>query len=119
MRISADRGVKAGYAFYRVNHQQGDVSGLKMFARHHHRKFFRHQVGLAFAADSSSVNKPVGMAIFFNQLINGVARSACNRRNDSTRTAGEYVEQRRFANVWMAYDRYLGFFFLFVGSLSL
>jgi hypothetical protein len=57
VRVAADGGVARGYAFGRVNQQQRHVRGFKMTPRHDDAHLFRHQLCLAFAADSGCIDE--------------------------------------------------------------
>ena len=105
VRIAADVGVVGGHAFGSVDHEQGDVAGFEMTAGHDDGEFFGHQMGLALAADAGGVDEAQALAFVLDDFVDGVARGACNGRNDGPRSSGKRIEQRRFADVGTADDR--------------
>ena len=109
MGVSGDGGIELAHAFGGINHQQRDVSGFQMLARHHYGEFFRHQVGLAFAADAGGIDKSEGFAVVLDNFIDRVTRGPRDRRDDGPLGAGQPVQQRGFAHVGMSDDRHLGF----------
>src|SRR5271167_128545 len=61
--VSGDGGIAAGDAFSGVDEDERYVGCFKMLARHHDRKFFGHQFGLALAADASRVDEAIDHAV--------------------------------------------------------
>ncbi len=77
-----------------------------MPARHHHAHLFRHQLGLALAADAGGVDEDVFHAVMQQALIHGIARGAGHRRDDGPLLAHQRIQQRGFADVRAANDRH-------------
>ena len=109
MGVSRDGSVELAHAFGGINHQQRNVGSFQMLARHDDGELFRHQVRLAFAADAGSINEAKTPAVALDDLINRVARSSRNGRDDRTLGASQPVQQRGFAHVGMPDDRNLRF----------
>ncbi len=93
-----------GDAFGGVDHDQRDVGGFQMLARHDHRELLGHQLGLALAADSGGVDEAVGLAVALDQFIDGIARGSGDGRDDGAAGSGQRVQQRRLADVGAADD---------------
>ena len=89
MRVSGDGSVELAHAFGGINHQQRNVGGFKMFARHDHGKFFRHQMSLAFAANAGSIDKAKALAVALDDFVDRIARGAGNGRDDGAVRTGE------------------------------
>ena len=109
MRVSGNVSVERGHAFRRVNHKQRNVGVFQMLAGHDDGKFFRHQLGLSLAADSRSINEAEALAVALDDLVDGIARSSSNRRNDRAIRTGQLIEQSRLANVRTSDDRNFDF----------
>ncbi len=101
--------VELAHALGGVDDQQGDVSGLEMLAGHHDRKFFRHEVSLAFAATAGGVDEAEAAPVVLHDFVDSVARSAGDGRDDGSVGSGEAVQQRRLAHVGVADDGDFGF----------
>ena len=104
VRVAGDGGIELAHAFGGVDDQQGNVGGFQMLARHHHRKLFRHQVSLAFAADAGGVDEAKRLAVVLDDFVDGIARGAGDRARRWRGRTGQAVQQRRFADVGMPDD---------------
>ena len=120
VRVAADGSVERGDAFGGVDDQDGEVCGFEVLASHDDGEFFRHQVGLALAADAGGVNEAEVVIVAGDELIDGIARGAGDGRHDGAVSPGEGVEQRGFADVGAADDRdlcFAGFVFAVAAEL--
>src|SRR5208282_3793583 len=109
MGIACDVGVEAAGAFGGVDHEEHDVGVFDVFARHDYRKLLRHQPRFAFAADAGGINEANLAAFVLDDFIDGIARSAGDRRDDGAIGSRELIQQRGFADVRVPDDRDLDF----------
>ena len=56
----------------RLLHGWGIICGLQVLPRHYHRQFFRHQVCLAFAPDSGSINEAKALAAMLDDFVDRI-----------------------------------------------
>ena len=84
MGITGDRGVEGADAFRGVNHQQRDISAFEMLAGHDHRKFFRHQMGFAFAANPCGIDEAKTLIITLYDFVHRIARGTGDGRDNRT-----------------------------------
>ena len=89
-----------------------------MLARHHDRKFFRHEVRLAFAADAGGVDEAEAASVVLDDFVDRVAGGAGDGRDDGAVGGGEAVQQRGLADVGVADDGDFGFVGFGVGWSS-
>ena len=109
MSVSGDGGIELADAFGGVNHQQRNVGGFQVLARHHDGELFRHQVGLALAANAGGIDEAEALAVVLDDLVNRVPRGAGDGRDNGSLGSGQPVQQSGFAHVGMPDDRNLGF----------
>ena len=107
--VSRDGGIELTYTFRRIDHQQGNVGGFQVLARHDDGELFRHQVRLALSANAGGINEAETLAIMLHNLIDCIPRSARDGRNDRSVGADKPIQQSGFAHVGMPDDRHLGF----------
>ena len=91
--VAADVGVGGRHTFGGVDHEQRHVTGFEMAAGHDDGELFRHEMGLALAADAGGVDQAHALAFMLDDLVDGVAGGAGDGGNDSAAAAGEGVEQ--------------------------
>ena len=87
MRVAGDRRVMSNDSLSGIDNDQHNVRHADISSRHHNTKLFRHLFGLAFAADSGGIDEDIFDAIPDDGLVNGIARSSGDRRNDRPFTA--------------------------------
>ncbi len=109
MGVSGDGGVEGIHSLGGVDHQQSDVGGFEMLARHDDGKLLGHQVGLAFAANAGGVDEAEGLSVTFDDFVDRVAGGAGDGGDDSARGAGQVIQERGFAYVGVADDGDFGF----------
>ena len=85
-----------------------NVGAFEMLARHDDGELLGHQLGLALATDSGSVDEAIGLAIALHQFINRIARGSRDRRDNGATSSGERIQQRGLADIRTADDRDLG-----------
>ena len=108
VRISSNSRIARSDAFDSVNDDQRNIRGFEMLARHHDRKLLGHQLGLALAADSSSIDEAVVLSVSLHEFVNRVARSPRDRRHDCATSSGQRIEQRGLADIRTTDDGNLG-----------
>src|SRR5712692_770880 len=91
MGIAGDRRVQLADAFGGVNHQQRDVGGFEVLARHHHGELLGHQMSLAFAADAGRINEAEALAVALDHFVDRVAGGAREGRDDGAISPGEPI----------------------------
>lgn len=92
-------GVGSRHAFGCIDHQQRNVGGFQMPARHHHRELFGHQLCLALAANPGRVDEAEIVILVTDHLVDRIARGAGHRRNNRAGAAGKGIQQRGLAHV--------------------
>ena len=112
MGVAADVGVERGDAFGGVEDEERDVGGFEVSASHDDGQLLGHEMRLALAPDSGSVNEAELCTLKLDDFVHRIASGSGDGRDDGAGGAGEGVEQRGLAHVGAANDGDGGFVLL-------